>query len=108
MNKNLKLAIMLVAASILGSGVTMMATSELQKKGVITDTYVLNKESQTDNDGFVRTTTRTVDMSRDFTDVAENTINTVVSIKSYATPQQNMYQGGFIHGKPIQSCTMKC
>ena len=96
MNKNLKLAIMLVAASILGSGVTMMATSELQKKGVITDTYVLNKESQTDNDGFVRTTTRTVDMSRDFTDVAENTINTVVSIKSYATPQQNMYQGGFI------------
>ena len=34
MNKNLKLAIMLVAASILGSGVTMMATSELQKKGV--------------------------------------------------------------------------
>ena len=37
MNKNLKLAAMLVAASILGSTVTMMATSELQKKGVITD-----------------------------------------------------------------------
>ena len=50
MNKNLKLAIMLVAASILGSTVTMMATSELQKKGVITDTYVLNKESK-DADG---------------------------------------------------------
>ena len=91
MNKNLKLAAMLVAASILGSTVTMMATSELQKKGVITDTYVLNKESN-DGQGFVRTSTRTVDMSRDFTDVAESTINTVVSIKSYATPQQ--YQGG--------------
>ena len=94
MNKNLKLAIMLVAASILGSTVTMMATSELQKKGVITDTYVLNKESKDadGSNGFVRTSTRTVDMSRDFTDVAESTINTVVSIKSYATPQQ--YQGG--------------
>jgi Do/DeqQ family serine protease len=94
MNKNLKLAIMLVAASILGSGVTMMATSELQKKGVITDTYVKNMDSRTANDGFVQTSTRMIDTSRDFTEVAENTINCVVSIKSYATPQQNYYQGG--------------
>ena len=97
MKRNLKLAIMLVAASMMGSAATMMATSELQKKGVITDTYVLNKESNAAaNDGFVKTSTRTVDMSRDFTDVAESTINCVVSIKSYATPQQSMYQGGFI------------
>ena len=98
MNKNLKLALMLVAASILGSAATMMATSELQKKGVITDTYVLNKESKTTdsgNDGFIRTSGRPVDLSRDFTDVAENTINCVVSIKSYATPQQSMYGGDF-------------
>lgn len=95
MNKNLKLGLMLVAASMLGSAATMMATSELQKKGVITDTYVLNKDSKTANDGFVQTSTRTVDTSRDFTDVAENTINCVVSIKSYATPQQNYYQGDF-------------
>ena len=94
MNKNLKLAIMLVAASILGSAATMMATSELQKKGVITDTYVLTKESKTTDDGFVRTASRPVDLSRDFTDVAENTINCVVSIKNYGTPQQNYYQGG--------------
>lgn len=97
MKRNLKLAIMLVAASMMGSAATMMATSELQKKGVITDTYVLNKESNAAaNDGFVKTSTRMVDMSRDFTDVAESTINCVVSIKSYATPQQSMYQGGFI------------
>ena len=97
MKRNLKLAIMLVAASMMGSAATMMATSELQKKGVITDTYVLNKESDAAaNDGFVKTSTRMVDMSRDFTDVAESTINCVVSIKSYATPQQSMYQGGFI------------
>ena len=95
MNKNLKLAIMLVSASILGSAATMMATSELQKKGVITDTYVFNKDSQpVSDDGFVKTSVRTVDMSRDFSDIAENTINCVVSIKNYAT-QQNMYQGDF-------------
>ena len=93
MNKNLKLAIMLVAASIMGSGVTMMATSELQKKGVITDTYLSNKDSKESSDGLVQTASRPVDLSRDFTDVAESTINCVVSIKSYATPQQ--YQGDF-------------
>jgi S1-C subfamily serine protease len=87
---------MLVAASILGSGVTMMATSELQKKGVISDTYLTNKDNNVSADGLVRTASRPVDLSRDFTDVAENTINCVVSIKSYATPQQNYYQGGFI------------
>ena len=95
MNKNLKLGIMLVAASVLGSAATMMATSELQKKGVITDTYVLASEDKPASDGFVKTSARTVDMSRDFTDVAESTINTVVSIKSYATPKQSMYGGDF-------------
>ncbi len=98
MKKNLKLAIMLVVASIMGSAVTMMATSELQKKGVITDTYVLTKENKTSDadNGFVRTSTHPVDFSRDFTDVAENTINCVVSIKNYATPKQNYYGGDFI------------
>ena len=96
MKKNLKLALMLVAASILGSAATMMATSELQKKGVITDTYVLTKDSKTADDGFVQTASRPVDFSRDFTDVAESTINCVVSIKNLATPKQNYYQGGFI------------
>ena len=95
MNKNLKLGIMLVAASILGSAATMMATSELQKKGVMTDTYLMANESKPSNDGFVKSSTRTVDTSRDFTDVAETTINTVVSIKSYATPQQSMYGNDF-------------
>ncbi len=93
MKKNLKLAAMLLSASILGSAATMMATSELQKKGVINDTYVLTKESQASDDGFVKTTTRTVDMSRDFTDVAESTINCVVSIKNYGTQS---YQNDFI------------
>ena len=95
MKRNFKLAIMLVVASIMGSAVTMMATSELQKKGVITDTYVLNKESNATNDGFVQTSSRPIDMSRDFTDVAESTINCVVSIKNYGTPQQNFYQGDY-------------
>jgi Do/DeqQ family serine protease len=81
---------MLVASSVLGSAATMMATSELQKKGVITDTYVVNKESPAaEGKGLVQTATRTVDMSRDFTDVAENTINCVVSIKNLASPKYN-------------------
>jgi Do/DeqQ family serine protease len=88
---------MLVAASILGSAATMMATSALQKKGVITDSYVLTKQATTaDNDGgYVSTSSsRPVDLNQDFTQVAENTINCVVSIKSYATPQQR-YQGDY-------------
>ena len=97
MKRNLKLVAMLLAASILGSAATMMATSALEKKGVISDTYVLTKESQNaDDNGFFKTSTRNVDMSRDFTDVAESTINCVVSIKNLATPKQNYYQGGFI------------
>ena len=95
MKKNLKLALMLVAASVMGSAATVMTTSELQKKGVISDAYVMNEESQPSNDGFVRTSTRTVDMSRDFTDVAENTINCVVSIKNLATPKQSLYGGDY-------------
>ena len=95
MKKNLKLALMLVAASVMGSAATMMTTTELQKKGIISDAYVMNEESQPSNDGFVRTSSRPVDLSRDFTDVAENTINCVVSIKSYATPKQSMYGGDF-------------
>ena len=96
MKRNLKLVIMLVAASVLGSAATLMATSELQKKGVITDTYVLSSENATGGSGrAVQSTGRSIDMSRDFTDVAESTINSVVSIKSYATPQQSMYGGDF-------------
>jgi len=95
MNKNLKLGIMLLAASILGSVATVMATSQLNKSGVVADTYVLNKQSKSASNGFVNTSTRTVDLSRDFTDVAESTINTVVSIKSYATPQQQQWQGDY-------------
>ena len=90
MKRNLKLAIMFVAASMMGSALTMMATSELEKKGIITDTYVLTKDSkEVTNDGLVQTSARAVDLSRDFTDVAESTINCVVSIKSYATPRQS-------------------
>ncbi|MBQ9556133.1 MAG: Do family serine endopeptidase [Muribaculaceae bacterium] len=91
MKQNLKLAIMLVGASILGSAATMMATSELQKKGIITDTYVVSKEAATTQaDGYVATSSaRPVDLSRDFTDVAESTINCVVSIKVFT--QQRSY-----------------
>jgi len=95
MNTKIKLGLMLVAASILGSAATVMATGQLNKSGVVQDTYLLTKEKgKPSSNGFVNTSTRTVDLSRDFTDVAESTINCVVSIKSYATPQ-SMYQGEY-------------
>ena len=96
MKQNLKLALMFIAASMTGSALTMMATSELEKKGVISDGYVITKESKAEaSNGAVQSSSRTVDLSRDFTDVAENTINCVVSIKSYATPRQSQYGGDF-------------
>ena len=95
MKRNLKLVLMLVASSVLGSAATMMATSELERKGIISDTYVMSQESAPASEGRAPAVTRTVDMSRDFTDVAESTINCVVSIKSYATPRQNYYGGDY-------------
>ena len=97
MKKNLKLALLFIAASMTGSALTMMATSELEKKGVISDGYVITKESPAEaSSGAVQAApSRAVDLSRDFTDVAESTINCVVSIKSYATPRQSQYGGDF-------------
>ncbi len=95
MKRNLKLVLMLVASSVLGSAATMMATSELERKGIISDTYVMSQESAPASEGRAPAVTRPVDMSRDFTDVAESTINCVVSIKSYATPRQNYYGGDY-------------
>ena len=89
MKANKQLAIMLIGASVLGSAATLMATTGLEKAGVIKTNYVItNDNGKTDDNGITRTSTRTVDLSKDFTEVAENTINSVVSIKNMATPRQ--------------------
>lgn len=98
MKKKSKLALMLIGASVLGSATTLMATTALKSAGVNVDTFLPAKE-QTVNEpnGFVKTSTRTVSFDNDFTTVAENTINSVVSIKSFETPrrQRSMYGDDF-------------
>ena len=89
MKKNSKIALMLVGASLLGSATTLVGESALRSAGYDVDTYIPNKESANMDDSFVRTaSSRSAAMSSgiDFTVVAENTINSVVSIKSFVVP----------------------
>ena len=91
MNKKSKLAIMLIAASIVGSAMTLMATTALKSAGVDVDTFIPTKEQSANaptSDGFVTTANRLASPATDFTVAAENTINSVVSIKSFETPRQ--------------------
>ncbi len=96
MKKNSKLAIMLVCASVAGSATTLMATTALSRAGVDVDTFIPSQNSAevTENGMKTVSTTRVVDTSTDFTTVAENTVNSVVSITSFATPQQQQMYGG--------------
>ena len=97
MKKNSKIALMLVGASLLGSATTLVGESALRSAGYDVDTYIPNKESASMDDSFVRTaSSRSAAMSSgiDFTVVAENTINSVVSIKSFETPKQQQYYQG--------------
>ena len=72
-----KLFLALFAAAVLGSTLTVVA-----------DNYYVEKEDK----NFIRTSSRIPSSNTDFTVAAENTINCVVSIKSYASARQQ-YQG---------------
>ena len=95
MKKNKQLVLMLLGASIIGSATTLMATTALESAGVKMDNFIPAVVSHTTgNSGSVTQVTRLTELNTDFTVVAENTINTVVSITSYATPRQQQYWGG--------------
>ena len=98
MKKNSKIALMLVGASVLGSATTLMGESALRSAGYDVDTYIPSKESVSMDDSFVRTASNRTAIAAgvDFTGVAESTINSVVSIKSFETPKQQYYQGSGI------------
>ena len=92
MKRNTKFALMLVGASVIGSATTILATSAIEKcsNDSIADTFI----SANDNSGsFVRTASRQPALETDFTHAAEVAINSLVSIKSFATPKQQQYQG---------------
>ena len=98
MTNTKKIALMMVAASVLGSATTLLATSGVEK---IRDIYIQSKENTTEvkDDGIVKTSTRVTPVqgrygnALDFTRAAESTINSVVSIKSYVTPRQQQFYG---------------
>jgi Do/DeqQ family serine protease len=97
MKKNSKIALMLIGASLLGSATTLMGESALRSASHDVDTFIPGKETASMDDSFVRTaSSRSAAMSSgvDFTVVAENTINSVVSIKSFETPKQQQYYQG--------------
>lgn len=89
MNTNKKLALLLFGAAILGSAATLLATAGVKS---ITggDIYVPSKSSNvvSADDQKVVTVGSAPAVGVDFTKAAESTINSVVSIKSYATTQQ--------------------
>ena len=102
MTNTKKIALMMVAASVMGSATTLLATSGVEK---VRDIYIQSKTDNTNaqvkDEGIVKTSTREVSSqgrysgALDFTQAAEGSINSVVSIKSYATPrQQQQYYGG--------------
>jgi Do/DeqQ family serine protease len=98
MNNAKKLTLMLVASSIMGSAATLVATSGVE---TIRDIYIQSHNDSTTqvvDDGVVKSSTRRVAAGRygnalDFTKAAESTINSVVSIKSFATPRQQQFYG---------------
>ena len=101
MKTNTKLVALVVSAAIAGSAVTIMATSAITGKGTMGDVYVPAQQNQ--EQSFVRTTAYPASIESDFTKAAESTINSVVSIKSYATPPIRIHatfatRNGTIHG----------
>lgn len=96
MKQNAKFGLLLLAASVLGSATTLFATSALQKSGELgfDDNYVAANADNQQPNGFIRTAGRMPAIETDFTKAAESTINSVVSIKSYAAPKRQQMQGG--------------
>ena len=91
MKQKIKLAAMLIGASIVGSATTLMTTSAIEGTQffhAIAPGSQANEQKTIEEDGFVRSASRSVAPGTDFTAAAESTINSVVSIKSFETPRQ--------------------
>ncbi len=89
---NKKLAFATLAGSALLSATTAFAVT----KATMNDVFIPSNAQQTS--GFVNTASRGLAGQPDFTEVAEHTINSVVSIKNYANARQQQFQdwsGGF-------------
>ena len=90
MNKNMKFALFLFGASILGSATTLFATRAMSNTDSFSDTCVAVQDN-----GFVRTAARVPSVETDFTVAAEKTINAVVSVKTFVTPRMQQRSNDF-------------
>lgn len=91
MKKSKKLVFATIASSVLLSATTAYGVT----KATVNDVFIPSGEQ---TNGFVNTTSRGFAGQPDFTQVAEHTINSVVSIKNYANARQQQFQdwgGGF-------------
>lgn len=91
MKKSRKLAFATFASSVLFSAATAYGVTA----ATMNDVFIPSGEQ---NNGFVNTASRGLAGQPDFTEVAEHTINSVVSIKNYANARQQQFQdwsGGF-------------
>ena len=84
MNKYKKFTLLMAAMAISASAA--FATTD---GDIIEDSFIVSDNAQT-----VATPVATNRYGLDFTKAAESTINSVVSIKSFATPRQQQYYGG--------------
>lgn len=76
----------------------LMMTSCAESRGHETGALPLQNESSNqrpDESQFIRTAAHPASFETDFTVAAESTVNEVVCIKSYATPRQSQYGGGY-------------
>ncbi len=96
MKQNTKFGLLLLGASVLGSATTLLASSALSGNDKITSNSqtVAETSCQQDNN-FIRTAGRMPAIESDFTKAAESTINSVVSIKSYAAPRRQQSSRSF-------------
>ena len=92
LNKNTKIGLLLLAASIAGSATTLVAQQAVKdvQQASATDTFL--GQDPAVGGRYNNVALRGGDV--DFTVVAENTINSVVSIKNLATVQQNPFGSG--------------
>ncbi len=90
MKQSIKFALLLLGASVLGSVITILATSTFGDKS--SESFVISNSSNVDKEGhFIRTSVSSP-FDTDFTEAAERSVNAVVCIKSYATPRSSRRQ----------------
>ncbi len=94
MKQTTKFALLLLGASVLGSAVTILATSAFENDANARFVNeISNSNSTVDGNGrFVRTSATIDAFDTDFTAAAEKSVNAVVCIKSYATPRSSRQQ----------------